>query len=129
MPRTRTLISACLATLVAFVPALSAQTSATTAAHDYATAHRDGSFVRFSVVDTGPGIPADEIAHLFDRFYQTRDNRQKSKGLGLGLAICKGLVAAHGGRIWVESLPGAGSGFNFTLPAALVTETSSAARE
>lgn len=80
-------------------------------------AHRDGEFVRFTVIDTGPGIPADELAHLFDRFYQTRDNPVKKKGLGLGLAICKGLVEAHGGRIWVESLPGAGSGFNFTLPA------------
>ena len=87
-----------------------------------ASAHRDGSSVRFSVIDTGPGIPADELPHLFDRFYQSRDNRQKSQGLGLGLAICKGLVEAHGGRIWVESLLGAGCGFNFTLPAALVPE-------
>ncbi len=80
-------------------------------------ASRDGGFVRFSVIDTGPGIPAEELGHLFDRFYQTRDNPLKRKGLGLGLAICKGLVVAHGGRIWVESLPGAGAGFNFTLPA------------
>lgn len=82
-------------------------------------AHRDGDFVRFSVIDTGPGIPADELPHLFARFHQTRDNALKDKGLGLGLSICKGLVEAHGGRIWVESLPGAGSGFNFTLPAVL----------
>ena len=87
-----------------------------------AYAQRDGQFVRFSVIDTGPGIPADELPHLFDRFYQTRDNPQKKKGLGLGLAICKGLVEAHGGRIWVASLLGAGSGFNFTLPAALLPE-------
>lgn len=80
-------------------------------------AHRDGSSVRFTVIDTGPGIPADELPHLFDRFYQTRGNPVKSKGLGLGLSICKGLVEAHGGRIWVESLPGMGAGFNFTLPA------------
>jgi len=83
------------------------------------TAQRDGEFVRFSVIDTGPGIPADELPMLFDRFYQTSDNMQKRKGLGLGLAICKGLVTAHGGRIWVESLPGVGSAFNFTLPAIL----------
>lgn len=83
-------------------------------------AHRDGDFIRFSVIDTGPGIPADELPHLFDRFYQTRDNPLKRKGLGLGLAICKGLVVAHGGRIWVESLPGAGAGFNFTIPAVSV---------
>jgi signal transduction histidine kinase len=87
-----------------------------------AHAQRDGQFVRFTVIDTGPGIPADELAHLFDRFYQARDNKQKNKGLGLGLAICKGLVEAHGGRIWVESILGAGCGFNFTLPAALIPE-------
>ncbi len=81
------------------------------------SAQREGRAVRFSVIDTGPGIPAAELPHVFDRFYQTRDNPQKRKGLGLGLAICKGLVEAHGGRIWVESLPGAGSGFNFTLSA------------
>lgn len=89
------------------------------------TAQRDGEFVRFSVIDTGPGIPAEELPRLFDRFYQTRDNDQKRKGLGLGLSICKGLVAAHGGRIWVESMPGVGSAFNFTLPA-ILTSTSAA---
>ena len=84
-------------------------------------AHRDGEFVRFSVIDTGKGIPAEELPMLFDRFYQAGDNAQKLRGLGLGLAICKGLVAAHGGRIWVESLPGVGSAFNFTLPAVLTS--------
>lgn len=87
-----------------------------------AHAQRDGNFVRFAVIDTGPGIPADELPQLFERFYQTRDNPQKKHGLGLGLAICKGLVEAHGGRIWAESLLGAGSGFNFTLPAALIPD-------
>jgi signal transduction histidine kinase len=85
-----------------------------------AHAQRDGKFIRFAVIDTGPGISADDLPHLFERFYQARDNPQKKHGLGLGLAICKGLVEAHGGRIWVESLLGAGSGFNFTLPAALI---------
>jgi signal transduction histidine kinase len=84
-------------------------------------AQRDGDAVRFCVIDTGPGIPAEELPNLFSRFHQTRENDQKHKGLGLGLSICKGLVEAHGGRIWVESLPGAGSGFNFTLPAALTS--------
>jgi signal transduction histidine kinase len=93
-----------------------------------AHAQRDGNFVRFAVIDTGPGIPADELPHLFERFYQARDNTQKNKGLGLGLAICKGLVESHGGRIWVESLLGAGCGFNFTLPAALIPESASPAR-
>lgn len=88
------------------------------------TAQRDGEFVRFSVIDTGPGIPADELPLLFDRFYQTNGNAHKRKGLGLGLAICKGLVTAHGGRIWVESLPGVGSAFNFTLRAVLTSKLS-----
>ncbi len=87
-----------------------------------AHAQRDGGVVRFSVIDSGPGIPAAELPGLFNRFHQTRGNDQKHKGLGLGLSICKGLVEAHGGRIWVESLPGAGCGFNFTIPAALADE-------
>ncbi|MFI5346017.1 MAG: sensor histidine kinase [Elusimicrobiota bacterium] len=93
-----------------------------------AHAQRDGNFVRFAVIDTGPGIAADELPHLFERFYQARDNPMKKHGLGLGLAICKGLVEAHGGRIWVESLLGAGSGFNFTVPAALIPDAAPPAR-
>jgi signal transduction histidine kinase len=87
-----------------------------------AQAQRDGEFVRFAVVDTGVGIPAEELPNLFGRFYQTSTNTQKKKGLGLGLSICKGLVEAHGGRIWVESAPSIGSSFNFTLPAVLTRE-------
>ncbi|OGS42713.1 MAG: hypothetical protein A2506_13325 [Elusimicrobia bacterium RIFOXYD12_FULL_66_9] len=87
-----------------------------------AHAQRDGGTVRFAVVDTGPGIPAGDLPHLFDRFYQSNDNPQKSSGLGLGLAICKGLVEAHGGQIWVESLPDVGCAFNFTIPSALTPD-------
>ncbi|MBI3288790.1 MAG: HAMP domain-containing histidine kinase [Elusimicrobia bacterium] len=87
-------------------------------------AQRDGQFVRFSVIDSGRGIAAEEMAMLFDRFYQTADNVQRREGLGLGLAICKGLVTAHGGRIWAESLTGVGSAFNFTLPAVLTPSSS-----
>ena len=82
-------------------------------------AHRDGDFARFTVTDEGPGIPVDELPNLFTRFHQAADNPHKKKGLGLGLSICKGLVEAHGGRIWAESLPGVGASFNFTIPLAL----------
>jgi PAS domain S-box-containing protein len=72
--------------------------------------------VEFSVKDTGPGIPDNQLAHVFDRFWQAE--KARSRGLGLGLSIAQGLVAAHGGRIWVESTTGAGSTFFFTLPRA-----------
>jgi len=69
------------------------------------------------VRDTGRGIPADELQHLFDRFWQPRRKRGETRtGAGLGLPIVKGIVEAHGGRIWVESAPGEGSTFYFTIP-------------
>jgi len=71
--------------------------------------------IRFSVSDTGAGIPEKELPHLFERFWQVR--RTARRGTGLGLSIAKGIVVAHGGRIWVESRLGAGSTFFFTLPA------------
>ena len=72
----------------------------------------------FSVSDTGPGIPVDYQPHVFDRFWQARREGEGRKGLGLGLAIARGVVDAHGGRIWVESTPGEGATFLFTIPAA-----------
>jgi signal transduction histidine kinase len=72
--------------------------------------------VRFTVRDTGPGIPVEHQPHLFDRFWQARSTRRA--GAGLGLAIAKGIVEAHSGTIWVESAPGQGSAFSFTVPAA-----------
>jgi PAS domain S-box-containing protein len=74
----------------------------------------DGERVRFAVVDDGPGIPADELPHVFDRYYQAR--RKNRDGIGLGLSIARGIVEAHGGRIWVESEEGKGSSFLFELP-------------
>jgi signal transduction histidine kinase len=75
-----------------------------------------GSDIRFSVADDGPGIPAEQLEHIFDRFWQA--DRLDRRGVGLGLAIVKGIVEAHGGRIWVESEVGAGTTFHFTIPAA-----------
>jgi PAS domain S-box-containing protein len=77
-------------------------------------AARRGADVCFSVTDTGPGIAADALPHLFDRFWQARPADRR--GAGLGLAIAKGIVEAHGGKIWVESTPGSGSTFFFTVP-------------
>ncbi len=79
-------------------------------------AHRADDDVCFSVTDTGVGIDAEDVPHLFDRFWQHR--RGDQRGAGLGLAIAKGIIDAHGGRIWVESTPGVGSTFYFTIPVA-----------
>lgn len=75
-----------------------------------------GASVRFAVSDTGPGIAPDHLAHLFDRFWQAQGGARE--GVGLGLAIVKGLVEAHGGRVWCESVVGAGATFYFTVPVA-----------
>lgn len=78
-----------------------------------AAAGSDDSVV-VSVADEGEGIPQDLKEKIFDRFFQHTDNRKK-RGAGLGLPVCKGIVEAHGGRIWVKSMPGKGSVFRFTL--------------
>ncbi|MEX2376063.1 MAG: ATP-binding protein [Dehalococcoidia bacterium] len=72
--------------------------------------------VRFSVSDTGPGIPENEIAQMFRPFWQGR--ARASGGAGLGLSVAKGIVEAHGGRIWVESTLGQGTTVSFTIPLA-----------
>jgi signal transduction histidine kinase len=76
----------------------------------------NGSF-RVSVRDTGPGISAADQANLFQEFQQADNAITKKKGgTGLGLAISKRIIEMHGGKIWVESKPGQGSTFTFTLP-------------
>jgi signal transduction histidine kinase len=70
-----------------------------------------------SVEDHGAGIAPHELPHLFSRFYQSREVSAGGTGLGLGLFICKGLVEAHGGRIWATSEVGKGSTFHVWLPA------------
>ena len=74
-----------------------------------------GEEALFSVADSGPGIAPEELAHVFDRFWQAKKTARL--GTGLGLTIAKALVEAHGGRIWVESTLGKGATFFFTMPA------------
>jgi two-component system sensor histidine kinase KdpD len=77
---------------------------------------QDG-LVRISVKDHGPGIPPKEQARIFERYYRMAQNAGRVPGTGLGLHIARSIIRAHGGRIWVESEPGHGSEFSFTLPA------------
>jgi two-component system sensor histidine kinase KdpD len=66
------------------------------------------------VADRGPGLPPGEEERVFDKFH--RASAAPEAGVGLGLSICRGIVNAHGGRIWAESRPGGGAVFRFTLP-------------
>lgn len=72
------------------------------------------------VEDTGSGIDPEHIPQIFDPFYREEKSRMRDDsgqaGVGLGLAIAKGLIEAHGGEIWVDSEPGMGTEFGFTLP-------------
>ena len=75
------------------------------------------SFARIEVEDMGIGVPADKLEKIFDRFYQADgSSTRRYGGVGLGLAICKSILTAHGGKIWAESEVGKGSRFIFTLP-------------
>lgn len=78
-----------------------------------------GGEVRFHVADRGPGIPESERQAIFERYWHARRGASR-RGTGLGLAIARGIVEAHGGRIWVEGDVGAGSTFFFTVPVSLV---------
>jgi signal transduction histidine kinase len=80
-------------------------------------AERSGPDVLFSVSDTGLGITEEERPHIWERYWQARRGRATG-GVGLGLSIAKGLVEAHGGRIWVESGSEGGTTFQFTIPLA-----------
>ena len=69
--------------------------------------------------DSGEGIAPDDLPHIFERFYRGEKSRVRGQGgTGLGLAIAQGLVEAHGGRIWAQSVPGQGARFSFVLPKA-----------
>ena len=80
------------------------------------TARQQADTIVVSVSDEGPGIPAEHLSKVFDRFWQAKETRQM--GSGLGLSIARGIVEAHGGTIWAESELGKGSSFYFTLPLA-----------
>ena len=73
--------------------------------------------VVIEVSDRGRGIPAADLPRVFDKFYRSSAALERS-GAGLGLAICRGIVELHGGRIWAENLPGGGVAFRFSLPLA-----------
>ncbi|HEX6085534.1 MAG TPA: ATP-binding protein [Thermoanaerobaculia bacterium] len=83
-----------------------------------------GEEVLFSTSDTGPGIPREHLSDIFSPYWQAK--RAERLGAGLGLPIAKGIVEAHGGRIWVESEPGRGTDFYFTLPVDAEALTSTA---
>jgi signal transduction histidine kinase len=88
-------------------------------------AHRNGdSTIQISVSDTGVGIAPEHLSHIFDEFFQLRNpERDRAKGSGLGLTICKRLVDAMGGTLDVRSAPGSGSTFVLTLPAYAIVPT------
>src|SRR5690606_37734532 len=82
-------------------------------------ARQVGTAVQLQVEDSGPGMDAAELAHVFDRFYRGDKSRQRHEGgSGLGLAIARSIVGGHNGRIWAESAPGQGATFIIELPLA-----------
>ena len=88
------------------------------------SAERHDGSVDVHVADTGPGIPPEHLPRLFERFYRADPARsQKEGGTGIGLAIARSVVEAHGGRIWADSRQGEGSVFTFELPVATAAET------
>ncbi len=79
------------------------------------SASQDGALVVIEVADRGPGLPPGDEQRIFEKFYRSRAPHNGS-GVGLGLTICRGMVEAHGGRIWAENRSGGGAAFRFTLP-------------
>ena len=82
------------------------------------SARPKGAKIVIGVADRGPGLDETERPHIFDKFFRGRRHRFETKGTGMGLAIAKGIVEAHGEKLWVESEPGHGTAFYFSLPLA-----------
>jgi signal transduction histidine kinase len=84
---------------------------------------RHGEMLEVTVSNEGPGIPPDEVSRLFSRFARTRRAEHgETPGLGLGLYICRGIIDAHGGQLWVECEPEHRTHFRFTLPQVALSE-------
>jgi two-component system sensor histidine kinase KdpD len=76
----------------------------------------NGEQILVSIADRGPGIPPEDLERIFDKFYRVQRSPGDSRGSGLGLAVSRGLIETHGGRIWAENRQGGGAIFRFTLP-------------
>ncbi len=74
--------------------------------------------MRVRVLDSGSGIPPDEVEQVFRPFYRSRSTAGRAEGFGIGLTVCRRLVETQGGKIWAATRPEGGSEFGFTLPAA-----------
>ncbi|MEQ1574970.1 MAG: ATP-binding protein, partial [Vicinamibacterales bacterium] len=85
------------------------------------SAHRDDGHIRITVADSGPGIPSEDLARVFERFYRVDKSRSRPGGTGLGLAIVKHLVELHGGQATAQNGPAGGAIFTITLPAGSVS--------
>lgn len=79
------------------------------------TANVEAASVKVAVCDSGIGIPSEEMTHIFEKFYRTKQSAAVS-GTGLGLSICKSIIEAHSGRIWAESIFFGGARVNFIIP-------------
>ena len=94
------------------------------------TGRPDGKYIKIEFSDNGPGIPLDDQAHIFERFYRVRKDRARDAGgTGLGLSIVKNILLAHGGAVSVESSPGKGATFRVRLPVAQGAATERADRK
>ena len=80
------------------------------------SARQEGNSIVIEVADRGPGLPPGDPSRLFEKFYRAGDSNDSRRGPGLGLAICRGIVELHGGKIQAENRPGGGAVFRFSLP-------------